>query len=390
MKIPKRCTLVAGGLLLAFLVAAFLFVFNPFGLGPEPETVLSPDFFSKPVPDLSALELLVDGGEAFDRILSAIDTAEETIYVQTYIWKDDTIGHQVASKLKQAADRGVEVTVSKDVLGTVFELFDMLEGKPSPVYTKRGLKGHDNITVKTDIFADTDHSKYFIVDDRIAIFGGMNIADEYHTEWHDYMALAETARYVKAFRDKVVHGAPWPTTTPSAVVTVNDQNATEIRTAITEVLDHARERVIIEHAYFSDTKVIEAVMRAAGRGVQVDIILPKEPDTHIYPNWVTTNQLLESDFRGTLRIFLYPRMTHAKVMLVDGTIAAVGSANLTPRSMLTSREVTLFVHGDRDSRFIRELRDTLEADIAASNRITEPYPLGVFDRTIAAVSKYIW
>jgi cardiolipin synthase len=295
----------------------------------------------------------------------------------------------MATKLKEAADRGVEVTVSKDVLGTVFELMDMLKGKPSPVYTRSGLKGYDNITVRTDIFADTDHSKYFIVDDRIAIFGGMNIADEYHTEWHDYMASIESERWAKAFADKVIHGAAWPAAA-SAVVAVNDNDATEIRTALIEMLDHAGESMIIEHAYFSDSKVIEAVKRAAGRGVEVDIILPREPDTHIYPNYVTTNLLLESDSRGGLRIFLYPQMTHAKVMLVDGIIAAVGSANLTPRSMLTSKEATLFVHGERDAPFIRELKETLTADIAASERVTEPYPLGFFDRLIAAVSKYIW
>jgi phosphatidylserine/phosphatidylglycerophosphate/cardiolipin synthase-like enzyme len=83
-------------------------------------------------------------------------------------------------------------------------------------------------------------------------------------------------------------------------------------------------------------------------------------------------------------------MTHAKVMLADGVIAAVGSANLTPRSMLTSKEVTLFVHGERDAKFIRELRDRLEADIAESEPITTPYQLSFFDRLIAAVSKYIW
>jgi cardiolipin synthase len=388
MRIPKRSTLVIGGLSLVFLTAAFLFVFNPFGLGPEPESVLTPDFFAKPVQDLSALELLVDGKEAFDRILEAVDFAKTSIYVQTYIWKDDGIGNQMATKLKDAADRGVEITVSKDVLGTVFELADMLKGKPSPVYTRRGLKGYDNITVKTDVSADTDHSKYFIVDDRIAIFGGMNIADEYHTEWHDYMASIESERWAKLFGDKVIHGAPWPAA--SVVVAVNDNDATEIRTALIEMLDHAGEHIIIEHAYFSDSKVIEAVKRAAERGVEVDIILPREPDTHIYPNRVTTNLLLESESNGGLRIFLYPQMTHAKVMLTDGVIAAVGSANLTPRSMLTSKEVTLFVHGERDAPFIRELRDRLTADIAESERITTPYPLGFFDRLIAAISKYIW
>lgn len=60
--------LVFGGLFILILAGAAQFFFNPLGLGPEPETVLSSDFFKTPAPDLSELELLVDGGEAFDRI----------------------------------------------------------------------------------------------------------------------------------------------------------------------------------------------------------------------------------------------------------------------------------------------------------------------------------
>jgi cardiolipin synthase len=386
--VSTRVKRIIGTASLAILVSAFFFVFNPLGLGPEPETVLAPVFFEDPARDLSGLELLVDGREAFGRVLEAIDSAESTIYIQTYIWKDDDIGRQVTEGLLRAAERGVQVTVSKDVLGTVFELVDMLRGRPSPVYTEEGLLGRDNVVVKTDIFADTDHSKYFIFDEGIAIFGGMNIADEYHTEWHDYMALIGVKRWAAAFSDRVVRGTKWPVRSP-AVVAVNDQAATEIRTALIEMLDNARESVIIEHAYFSDDRVIEAVIRAAHRGVEVAVILPKEPDTHIYANLVTINKLLDGN-RGPLNIYLYPRMTHAKVILTDGAIAAVGSANLTPRSMRTSKEVTLFVHGAPDARFIRELRDRLMVDIAESELVSEPFDLSFADKIQAVVGKYVW
>lgn len=78
----------------------------------------------------------------------------------------------------------------------------------------------------------------------------------------------------------------------------------------------------------------------------------------------------------SLRIFLYPRMMHAKVILVDGTIAAVGSANLTPRSMRTTKEITLFLSATEELRFARELGERLALDIAESERVDEPYVLG--------------
>lgn len=385
----KKIFLVFGGLFILILAGAAQFFFNPLGLGPEPETVLSSDFFKTPAPDLSELELLVDGGEAFDRIFSAIDSAESSIYVQTYIWKNDSTGKQVVTGLKAASGRGVSVTVSKDILGTFFEIGDMLKGNPSPVFTKAGLKGYENIDVNLDLFGDTDHSKYFIVDQRLVIFGGMNIADEYHLTWHDYMVLIRSSRWAQAFNDKVLRGSPWPKPSPF-VVTVNDRNATEIRTALIEMIDNAAESIIIQHAYFSDNKVIAAVKRAAARSVKVTLILPEKPDTHLYANMVTINKLLESGPQSGIMVYLYPKMSHAKVMLADGRIAAIGSANLTPRSMLTSREVTLFVHGKRDDLFIHKLHDQLVADMAKSKPVSKTFDLSFTNRLKALVGKYVW
>ena len=111
---------------------------------------------------------------------------------------------------------------------------------------------------------------------------------------------------------------------------------------------------MIEHAYFSDDKVIAAVKKAAARGVRVEVILPKIPDTHLYANMATINRLLDSESGKAPRVFLYPHMSHAKVIMTDGRIVAIGSANLTPRSMLTSKEITLFVHGDRHVSLYQE------------------------------------
>jgi phosphatidylserine/phosphatidylglycerophosphate/cardiolipin synthase-like enzyme len=105
---------------------------------------------------------------------------------------------------------------------------------------------------------------------------------------------------------------------------------------------------------------------------------------------VTINKLLEESHKKVPRIFLYPEMSHAKVVLTDGVIACVGSANLTPRSMLTSREITLFAHGRRDEQFIKELREQLEADIALSEQVLKPFELSFTDRLKGMVGKYLW
>ena len=389
MTVPKRIFSFLGVLALLLMVALFFFVFNPLGLGPEPETVLSSEFFANPAQDLSDLELLVDGKAAFNEIFAAIDSAESSVYIQTYIWKDDSTGQAVVAKLKSAADRGIRVAVSKDMLGTFFELGDMIKGKPSPVFTRTGLKDHENIQVISDLFADTDHGKYYIFDEIGVIFGGMNIADEYHLQWHDYMVLLRGNVWTEAFKNTVLKHFRWPFSA-SLVLAINNSERTEIRTATIEIIKNATRRVVIEHAYFSDDKVIEAVKGAAARGVEVEVILPKIPDTHLYANMATINRLLDSEPGKVPRVFLYPHMSHAKVIMTDDRIVAVGSANLTPRSMLTSKEITLFVHGLSTSSFIRKMREQIETDIAASEEVVNPFTLGPLEQAKAVVGKYVW
>lgn len=389
MKRQHRIIFLISGSIIVLPAGTISFVFNPLGLGPEPDIVLTHDFFTKPAKDLSELELLVDGESAFGKVLSAIDAAQNSVYIQTYIWKDDQIGRSMVKKLKAAADRGVVVTIRKDILGTVFELGDMLNGKPSPVFTSKGLKGYKNINVATEIFSDTDHSKYFIVDRQVVIFGGMNMAAEYHKKWHDYMAAIRSKRWSEAFEQKALRRVAWPTASPF-IVAVNDRSATEIRTALIQIIDHTAKHVIIEHAYFSDDKIIAAVYRAAVRGVQVDVILPRQADTHLYANLVTNNRLLETSSQNPPRIFLFPRMSHAKVFLTDGVIAAIGSANLTPRSMLTSKELTVFIHGAKNDAFISALRSQLKADISKCEQVRLPFELSFSEKIKAIAGKYIW
>ncbi len=104
----------------------------------------------------------------------------------------------------------------------------------------------------------------------------------------------------------------------------------------------------------------------------------------------TINRLLDSESGKVARVLLYPHMSHAKVIMTDGRIVALGSANLTPRSMLTSKEITLFVHGASTASFIRELRGQLETDIAVSEEVIKPFKLGPLAKVKAVVGKYVW
>jgi phosphatidylserine/phosphatidylglycerophosphate/cardiolipin synthase-like enzyme len=120
------------------------------------------------------------------------------------------------------------------------------------------------------------------------------------------------------------------------------------------------------------------------------VILPKAPDTHSLANKVTINRLMNSKNRNNIRIFLYPVMSHAKVLLTDGEFVGVGSANLTPRSMITSKELTLFVHVHSDEPFMQKLRNQMSDDLAKSTEVKETFKLTTIDRILGLIGKYVW
>jgi len=373
--------------LMAMAVAAHLY-FLPFRLGPAPEFLLDGSFFSNPAQDTSGVKLLVDGEEAFGAVLAAIGSARQSVHIQTFIWKDDILGNRMAEAALAAADRGVAVTISKDALGTFFELARK-EGRLGVVFTSAALRSHPNIRVDTSLAKPVDHSKYFIMDGKSVIFGGMNIADEYHLKWHDYMIGLEDPALARAFAEKVLYNHPWPPA-GAMVIATNTRNGAQIRTGMAQLISFAQKRLMIEHAYFSADIILDALEAAMARGVEVDLVLPRDPATHGPANQAAVNRLLASPHSSRLRAFFYPRMTHAKVMVADGRMVAIGSANMTFRSLYVSGETALFAHFRPDHPFMAKLHDRLEKDIQISQRIGEPFVLGAMERARALAGKYIW
>ena len=376
-------------LFVGLILGGAYFVFNPLGLGPLAQMVLPDQFFDLPKPNGVALDLLVDGKEVFEAILDAIDAATSNIDIQIHIWKDDPTGRMVVERLIAAAHRGVKVRLNKDALGTIFEIGAVISGKPGSIVTRSGLKDHPNIQLRVTPFVDPNRSSYFIVDRRLVILGGIHISNECHLHCHDYMVQVSGAAWVEAFMKKVVNGEPWPEVAPFFIA-VNDNDRVEIRTALIEIIDRARQTIVIEHTYFSTRKVVAAIQRALLRGIPVSIILPKAPQNPRYANRLTINRLLQSAGENAPKIFLSPQNMHARAILVDGKIAAVGSANLTLRSMLTNREVTLFFHGKADHPFIRRLRGQLVVDLLNSERVTIAYDMDLTARLKAKIEQYLW
>ena len=157
-------------------------------------------------------ELLEGGRNAFPEIIRQIRAADHEITVHMFIWREDRIGTEIAREIIAAADKGVKVTIEKDMYAVILEyaeesqrslchrpdlrdrfqisMLELLYNRElaakrlrtsrSSLYTQ--LKEHPNIVLKDDV-RTCDHSKYFIFDRKVMILGGINIEDkEYYTD----------------------------------------------------------------------------------------------------------------------------------------------------------------------------------------------------------------
>ena len=143
-------------------------------------------------------QLLENGNQAFPKIIECIQNSQSSIVINMFIWRDDTIGNRIASECLKAADRGVEITISKDLYGSVCEhaeesgksffhkktklseklkinTLKSLYKNPIEKNTKdseselyKKIISHPNIHVQSQSFK-ADHSKFYIFDNKIKI-----------------------------------------------------------------------------------------------------------------------------------------------------------------------------------------------------------------------------
>ncbi len=313
----------------------------------------------------TSVRLWVDQ-EAFPRVKKLLREAQHTIVIQMFIWKDDELGREIAQIILDAADRGVQVDIWKEAVGDVFEFTrDFLGTKDSknPMWQRFWSHPHIHITYSTR----NDHTKVYIIDDHIMLLSGMNIATEYHRDWHDYMMELRGHGFVRHFlTDGEVPGA-----LDGIRLVMNTDTRKEIRGVVMDLIANARRAIVLEQAYLSDPAVLQALIQKTHQGVAVTVIIPSKTDFHHFVNMQSAARLMEEGRRGKMNIFLYPRMVHGKIILVDREKAFVGSANLMASSLDEMGEVNVLVTG-RTHPSIGKLRDILREDIIISAPLSRP------------------
>jgi cardiolipin synthase len=342
----------------------------------------------------NSLQILVNGDEAFPQMLEAIESAQRTISMATYIFDNDPVGRKFAGALGRAVARGVQVRVLVDDAGARYSwpsIVPLLHRLHVP--TARFLPTFAPWRLMTMNLRN--HRKLLIVDGTLGFTGGMNIRQGHilampskrHVQDLQFRVEGPVVRHLQE-----AFAADWNFTTREGlkghewfphleakgniiargIVAGPDKNFEKLRWAIQGALAAAQESVQVVTPYFiPDHVIISALNVAAMRGVKVDIVLPSKNNLP-YVHWASAAlwwQVLE---RGCKIWLTPPPFDHSKLLLVDGVYALIGSANWDARSLRLNFEFNLECYG-------REFAAQVGEQIAAKMKKARPVTLQEMD-----------
>src|SRR2546429_3827525 len=174
---------ILGLLTLQVLSAVVLLVIAALGKRRKHEVSFPHDPFEEVQVGENVLRLYAYGRDLYDAMLEAIDAAQESIYLETYIWKDDAVGQEFRLHLARKAAEGVAVYVIFDRFGNLVvpRAFKSSFVPPMHVLEYSALRRPWHL-LDPRRFA-LDHRKLLIVDGKTSFIGGYNIGSVYATQW---------------------------------------------------------------------------------------------------------------------------------------------------------------------------------------------------------------
>ena len=364
------------------------------------------------------LMLLQNGAAFFPQLCADINAAQKSIYLETYIFAADETGRMVADALQRAAARGVMVRVLLDGYGSAdlpqHSLDELRAAKVEVQWFRREISPFTLSRSRMRRLRRL-HRKLAVMDGEVAFVGGFNIIndasgqDAFNPPRLDYAVRVQGAvageiyavtrrlwsvvswanfhkrskEIERLMPDRVGHAA-----SPSIALLLRDnlRHRRDIERAYLRAITGAIHEVVIANAYFLPGRVFRrALKHAAQRGVRVVLLLQGRVEYRL--QHYATHALYDQLLAAGVEIYEYqPSYLHAKVAVVDGRWATVGSSNIDPFSLLLAREANLVV---KDAGFAGVLRASLLATIAEDTvRIGDGYdvPRTWMSRVVARIS----
>jgi cardiolipin synthase len=353
-----------------------------------------------PLIDGNRVQLLIDGPQTLQAMREAIKSARHHIHLETYIFADDDIGRSFSDLLLQRRSEGIEVRVLYDAVGSMgssAELFEGMRAGGIEVLAFRPLNPVRTLTLWK--MNNRDHRKLLVVDGRTAFTGGINISAAYQTSsttrpgpeqgleqaWRDTHVQIEgpvvsqfqalfLATWTRAGGKLELSDDYVPALQPKgaelvAAVALDVDRATTstIYATYLTTIRAASRRIWLTNAYFAPNRELrQAMIEAAGRGVDVRLIVPGFTDSGLILN--ASRATYKGLLAGGVRIYEQQQaLLHAKTAVLDGALSMVGSANLDMRSFLHNNEINAVIVG---SSFAEQLERVFKRDLASAEELT--------------------
>jgi cardiolipin synthase A/B len=341
----------------------------------------------------ATIEPWAEGVNFFPRIFADVEAAQSSVHILMFGWREGEIGKRMAAVLDEKLAKGVEVRVIVDGFGSrpykqAREMFTGLAAAGAQIVVNDvfppDLDGlypdGQRVDWRQDEIGRADHRKLYVIDGAIAWTGGAGIEDHFENGGFHDMMVRVTGDVVRQAQSAFLtsfhgHGGPLPSElsslfpepadpglTPIALAQVIPGGHVAASQAIAEQIDSARQRLDLMNPYVTDRGMIDRIVAAARRGVQVRLVISQASNNaqataalkHRYPD------LLEA---GVAVWELPDTVVHAKVVVADDVVS-FGTVNLDAWALYRNSEIMMIARSAETAALIEER--LFEPDIARS------------------------
>ena len=318
------------------------------------------------------------GEKFYPELIKELKKAEKFIFMEYFIIKEGTMWNGILDILKEKAGKGVEVRILYDDMGSIA----MLSTKYPKELAKYGIKciPFNKLSPFRGIFMNNrDHRKMTIIDGKVAFSGGVNLSDE-------YINVNSTLGIWKDNGIKIVGDAIWNLTVMFLAMwnaNVNeDKDILKFKYDFKDKKDNdgyvvpyglspLHQDLIGEDVYINminsaknylyimtpyliiDTDMVNSLIRAAKRGVDVRIIVPGIPDKQV--TYTQTSSFFEVLTKGGVKIYTFTKgFVHSKVFISDDVRSVVGTINMDYRSLYLHFENGIYMEKVKEIKKVKE------------------------------------
>ena len=346
---------------------------------------------SMPVPGNRA-QVLLNGNEIFPAMLAAIRSAKSTITFANFIYEDGDISGELAAALAERCRAGVSVNVLVDAVGSSHmprQYWTMLEDAGCQAAKYNSL---NPLAIKR--INHRNHRRILVVDGRVGFTGGTGVGEQWtgdgrqpkHWRQTDVRVEGPIVRFLQsAFAENwreatgILLGGDtyFPESRPRGALAIQSvksspaSGAAEAYLLFLLAIDGARSSIYLTNPYFvPDEAMMDALVRAAQRGVDVSIITAGVTQGLLDRLVRLSSQThFPRASKAGVKIYEYaPALLHSKTMVIDGRWSSIGSANLDNRSFALNAELNLVF---LDPGIARRLTDVFREDLKLSRRLSD-------------------